>query len=179
MKKCQTGGGARGGFGKRPHFFRFFFVHPSLIIYALLSSFWINRFMRFLPLHCPARRKNFLLRASLLSTSNWRKEKKSVPTSTVFPRIDFGDPPQRLAIKIQYLPPDTKLPVTSLKVGCERRVNSNIEEDEGKNDQHAKDFFSVLPKYFCYLASFQSFALSSQITSPSKLLPPFPFFDQS
>ena len=30
-KKSQTGGGGgRGGFDKRPHFFRFFFVHPSL-----------------------------------------------------------------------------------------------------------------------------------------------------
>ena len=34
LKKCQTGGGGvRGEFGKRPHFFRFFFVHPSLSLF--------------------------------------------------------------------------------------------------------------------------------------------------
>ena len=28
LKKCQTGGGVRGEFGKRPHFFRVFFLAP-------------------------------------------------------------------------------------------------------------------------------------------------------
>ena len=50
QKKPNLGGGVRGGFGKRPDFFRIFFWQPSLwnkyIIYGWISSslhiFWIN-----------------------------------------------------------------------------------------------------------------------------------------
>ena len=48
-KNYHTGGGVRGGFGKRPYFFRIFFLNPSLkqtfpIWFRTFFTFWLWRF---------------------------------------------------------------------------------------------------------------------------------------